>query len=82
MARIIRMIEHVWKTGGGRWAAVGVLLLAVGCGDGYPTAPTPAVDPTPQPQPPTTVFTLSGQVTDHEGRGGQRSNSASTRWPP
>ena len=69
MARIIRMIEHVWKTGGGRWAAVGVLLLAVGCGDGYPTAPTPAVDPTPQPQPPTTVFTLSGQVTDHEGRG-------------
>ena len=67
MARIIRMIEHVWKTGGGCWAAVGVLLLAVGCGDGYPTAPTPAVDPTPQP--PTTVFTLSGQVTDHEGRG-------------
>ena len=36
----IRMIEHVWKTGA-RWAAVGLLLLAVGCGDGSPTAPTP-----------------------------------------
>ena len=33
MARIIRMIEHVASTGG-RW-------MAVGCGDGSPTAPTP-----------------------------------------
>ena len=39
MARI-RMIEHVWKAGA-RWAAVGLILLAVGCGDGSPTAPTP-----------------------------------------
>ena len=44
MARL-RMIEHVWKTDGGRWAAVG-LLLPVGCGDGSPTAPTPTVNPT------------------------------------
>ena len=44
MARI-RMIEHVWKTGA-RWAAVGLLLLAVGCGDGSPTAPSQAVNPT------------------------------------
>ncbi len=37
----IRMIEHVWKTGD-PWMAGGavVLLLAVGCGDGSPTAPT------------------------------------------
>ena len=35
------MIEHVWKTGD-PWMAVGAvaLLLAVGCGDGSPTAPT------------------------------------------
>ena len=52
MARLSRMIEHVWTTGGW-WAAAGVLLLAVGCGDGSPTAPTSVVDPTPQPQPPT-----------------------------
>ena len=47
------MIEHVWKTGA-RWAAVGLLLLAVGCGDGSPTAPSPVVDPTPQPPTPQT----------------------------
>ena len=77
MARLSRMIEHVWTTGGW-WAAAGVLLLAVGCGDGSPTAPTSVVDPTPQPQPPTppTVFTLSGQVTDHKGR---RVNGATVR---
>ncbi len=40
------MIEHVWTTGGGRWAAVGLLLLAVGCGDGGPTAPTSTRHPT------------------------------------
>ena len=41
-----------------------VLGLAVGCGDGSPTAPTPVA-----PTAPTTpdVFTLSGQVTDRNG---------------
>ena len=46
MARV-RMIAHVWTTSG-RWMAVGLLLLAVGCGDGSPTAPTPGSgSPTP-----------------------------------
>ena len=67
------MIEHVWTTGGGRWAAVG-LVLAVGCGDGGPTAPTSTRHPTVTAS--ATVFTLSGQVTDHKGR---RVNGATVR---